>query len=53
MSEQSLSYLAFHIDSDFEIHLFVLDLETTYVIHLQRCVPSPFMVLEPLFSGRW
>ena len=31
MSEQSLSYLAFHIDSDFEIHLFVLDLETTYV----------------------
>ena len=33
MSEQSLSYSYFHIDSDFEIRLFVLDLETTYVTH--------------------
>ena len=31
MSEQNLSYLDFHIDSNFGIHLFVLDLETTYV----------------------
>ena len=33
MSKQSLSYSDFHIDSNFEIHLFVLDLETTYVTH--------------------
>ena len=33
MSEQSLSYLDFHMDFDFEICLFVLDLETTYVTH--------------------
>ena len=33
MSKQSLSYLDFHIYSDFEIRLFVLDLETTYVKH--------------------
>ena len=33
MSEQSLSYPDFHIDSDFEIYLFVLGLETTYVTH--------------------
>ena len=31
MSKQSLSYLDFHIDFDFEIRLFVLDLETTYL----------------------
>ena len=30
MSKQSLFYLDFHIDSDFGIRLFVLDLETTY-----------------------
>ena len=33
MSEQSLSYSDFHIGSDCEIRLFVLDLETTYVTH--------------------
>ena len=33
MSEQSLSSSDFHMDFDFEIHLFVLDLETTYVTH--------------------
>ena len=36
MSEQSLSYSYFHIDSDFEIRLFVLDLETTYVTHFSE-----------------
>ena len=36
MSEQSLSYLDFHIDSDFEILLFVLDLENTYVTHFSK-----------------
>ena len=33
MFEQSLSYSDFHIDYEFEIRLFVLDLETTYVTH--------------------
>ena len=36
MSKQSLSYLDFHIYSDFEIRLFVLDLETTYVTHFSE-----------------
>ena len=36
MSEQSLSYSDFHIDSDFEIHLFVLDLETSYMTHFSK-----------------
>ena len=36
MFEQSLSYSDFHIDSDFEIRLFVLDLETTYVTHFSE-----------------
>ena len=36
MSEQSMSYYDFHIDSDFEICLFVLDLETTYVTHFSE-----------------
>ena len=36
MSEQNLSYLDFHIDSNFEIHLYVLDLETTYVTHFSE-----------------
>ena len=39
MSEQSLSYSDFHIDSDFEICLFVLDLETNYVTHFPE-VPA-------------
>ena len=34
MFEQSLSYSDFHIGSNCEIRLFVLDLETTYVTHL-------------------
>ena len=33
MFEQSLSYSDFHISSDCEICLFVLDLETTYMTH--------------------
>ena len=33
MFEQNLSYSDFHVGSDCEIHLFVLDLETTYVTH--------------------
>ena len=36
MFEQSLSYLDFHIDSNCEIRLFVLDLETTYVTHFSE-----------------
>ena len=36
MSERRLSYTDFHIDSDFEIRLFVLDLETTYVTHFSE-----------------
>ena len=36
MSEQSLSYSDFHIDSNFGIRLFVLDLETTYVTHFSE-----------------
>ena len=36
MSKESLSYLDFHIDSNFKIHLFVLDLETTYVTHFSE-----------------
>ena len=36
MFEQNLSYLDFHIGSDCEIHLFVLDLETTYVTHFSE-----------------
>ena len=39
MSEQSLSYLDFHVDFDFEIRLFVLYLETTYVTHFPK-VPT-------------
>ena len=31
MFEQSLSYSDFHMGTDCEIHLFVLDLETNYV----------------------
>ena len=33
MFEQNLSYSDFHIGSNCEIRLFVLDLETTYVTH--------------------
>ena len=36
MFEQSLSYSDFHIGSDCEIRLFVLDLETTYVTHFSE-----------------
>ena len=36
MFEQSLSYLDFHIGSDCEICLFVLDLETTYETHFPK-----------------
>ena len=36
MFEQNLSYSNFHIDSDFEIRLFVLDLETTYVTYFSK-----------------
>ena len=36
MSEQSLSYSDFDIDSDCEIRLFFLDLETTYVAHFSE-----------------
>ena len=36
MSEQSLSYSDVHVDSDFEILLFVLYLETTYVTHFSE-----------------
>ena len=36
MSKQSLSYSDFHIDSNFKIQLFVLDLETTYVTHFSE-----------------
>ena len=36
MFKQSLSYSNFHIDSDCEIRLFVLDLETTYVTHFSE-----------------
>ena len=39
MFGQSLSYSGFHIGSDYEIHLFVLDLETTYVTHFPE-VPT-------------
>ena len=39
MSEQSLSYSDVHVDSDFEILLFVLYLETTYVTHFPE-VPA-------------
>ena len=39
MFEQSLSYSDFHMGSDYEIHLFVLDLETTYVTHFPE-VPT-------------
>ena len=39
MSEQNLSYSDFHIYSDFEIYLFVLYLETTYVTHFPE-VPA-------------
>ena len=36
MFKQSLSYSDFHIGSDCEIRLFVLDLETTYVTHFSE-----------------
>ena len=36
MFEQSLSYSDFHIGSDREIRLFVLDLEITYVTHFSE-----------------
>ena len=36
MFEPSLFYSEFHIDSDCEIRLFVLDLETTYVTHFSE-----------------
>ena len=36
MFEQRLPYSDFHIDSDCEICLFVLDLETTYVTHFSE-----------------
>ena len=36
MFEQSLSYLDFRKDSDFEIRLFVLDLETTNLAHFSE-----------------
>ena len=36
MSKQSLSYLDFHIDFDFEIRLFFLDLETTYLTNFSE-----------------
>ena len=39
MFEQNLSYSDFHVGSDCEIHLFVLDLETTYVTHFPE-VPT-------------
>ena len=39
MFEQSLSYSDFYVGSDCEIHLFVLDLETTYVTHFPK-VPT-------------
>ena len=39
MFEQSLSFSDFHIGSDWEIYLFVLDLETTYVTHFPE-VPT-------------
>ena len=36
MSEQSLSYSNFRKDFDFEIRLFVLDLETTNLTHFSE-----------------
>ena len=36
MFVQSLSYSDFHMGSDFEIRLFVLDLETIYVTHFSE-----------------
>ena len=39
MFEQNLSYLDFHVGSDCEIYLFVLDLETTYVTRFPK-VPT-------------
>ena len=36
MSEQNSSYSNFHIDSDFEIWLFILDMETTYLTHFSE-----------------
>ena len=39
MFEQNLSYSDFHVGSDCEIYLFVLDLETTYVTHFPE-VPT-------------
>ena len=39
MFEQNLSYSDFHVGSDYEIHLFVLDLEITYVTHFPE-VPT-------------
>ena len=41
MFVQSLFYSDFHIDSDFEICLFVLDLETTYVTHFSEVPTVP------------
>ena len=39
MFEESLSYSDFHMGSDYEIRLFFLDLETTYVTHFPE-VPT-------------
>ena len=39
MSEQSLSYYDFHIDYEFEICLFFLELETTYLTHFSEVLP--------------
>ena len=39
MFKQNLSYSNFHMGSDYEIRLFVLDLETTYVTHFTE-VPT-------------
>ena len=36
MSKQNLSYSDFHIGSNCEIRLFILDLETTYVTHFSE-----------------
>ena len=41
MSKQSLSYSDFHMGSDCEICLFVLDLETAYMTHFPE-VPTVF-----------
>ena len=36
MFERNLSYSDFYIDSDFEIRLFVLNLETIYLTHFSE-----------------